>query len=252
MSNTTNTAAEASTAALTTLFTLPIHFKRWAEGSKGHKELLALAETGSIADFDQDVERIEEDGAVAFKRKSLTFNVPTLDCSVALANLVESGDMTAAQVEHAQELINQAIKKEVQTIVADEKRTLKTPLTDDNCPTWETVLAQPFNKRPVAIKVTAKMVEAATKLIAEYMVAAGIGEGGRELTVSLCTKKFSIAALNAVPAPVLEKVSGIVTGWYETLTEAQQQEHFAVVNLWDTNIEAKLNPKQENITVDMF
>lgn len=256
MSNNNGSNAQAGTAAptpsLATLFSLPIHFKRWAEGSKGHKDMLALLAAGSIADFAAEVDTItdEETKEVGYKRKSLTFNVSTLDCTVALAGLVASGQMTVVQVEHAQELINQAIKKDIQLMVADVKRT--EPLTDANVPSWETTLAQPFNKRPVAIKVTTAMIEATVKPLAQWLLDNGVGEGGRTLTESLCTKKFSIASLNGIKTPIIEKVQGLVVGWFESLTDAEQAAHFAVVSLWDTNIDAKLNPKQEELSIDMF
>lgn len=246
------TAVAAVAISLTTLFTLPIHFKRWAKDSKGHKDLLALAAAGSIADFEAEVETVidEETKEVGFKRKSLSFNVPTLDCTIALGGLLDSEAMTLAQVEHAQELVNQAIKKDIQLLVADTKRT--EPLTNDNVPTWETTLAQPFNKRPVAIKVTTAMIEASVKPMVAWMASNGVGQGGIDLTESLCTKKFSIAALNGIETPIIEKVSGLVEGWFEALTDAEQAVHFPVVNLWVANIDAKLNPKQEELSIDMF
>ena len=86
----------------------------------------------------------------------------------------------------------------------------------------------------------------------QSMIEQGIKEGGIELSKSLCIKKFSISALNGYETAVVEKVQGLVLGWFEAITEAEQAQHFPVVNLWSNNIEAKLNPKKEDITVDMF
>jgi hypothetical protein len=242
----TNKAAAAAVPAASTLFTLPIHFKRWAEGSKGHQDLLALKAQGVIADFDKEVEAITEDGKKAFKRKTLSYSVTTLDCAVALAG---SG-LDLSQIMHIQELVNAAIKKDVQSMVADSER--KSPVNQDDLPTWITTLSQSFNKRPTAIKITVEMLNAALAALEAYLVDGGVKEGGITLTKDLCTKKFSLASLNVLTIPVIEKVQGLIIGWYETLTEAEQTQHFAVVNLWDSNISAKLNPQQELISVDLF
>lgn len=231
----------------TSLFTQAFHFKRWAKDSKGHKDLLALVAAGSIADFDKEVELVkDEEGLEGFKRKSLSFSISTLDCVKALAG---SG-LSVAQVEHMQELVNGAIKRDIQLMLVDTSRTK--PLTDIDLPTAETVLAQSFNKRPVAVKVTMEMINAAVAPLVEWLKAAGTKQGGIDLTSGLCTKKFSIAALNGIETPIIERVQGLVFGWFEALPEGEQMVHFPVVNLWTANIDAKLNPKQENISIDMF
>ena len=251
---TNNTAADntAATPTLATLFTLPIHFKNWALDSKGHKDLVALGAKGGIADFKKEVtESVNEDSKVAqFKRNSLSYNVTTLNMAFLLSGAVEAEALTPVMVDHIQELVNAAIKKEVQTMVSDIERT--TPVSEADLPTFETVLSQPYNKRPSTIKVTVDMIKAAVTALIEFLTKSGVKEGGIKLTDSLCTKKFSIAALNTIDTPVIEKVQGLVLGWFETLTEAEQGVHFAVVDLWDKNIDAKLNPKQEDISIDMF
>lgn len=242
-----NDTTTTTPAIATTIFTLPIHFKNWVEGSKGHKDLLALQATGAIADWDKEVTASKnEDDKVVYKRNSLNFNITTIDMVAALAG---SG-LSAAQVEHAQELVNAAIKKDIKEMVIDTTRT--SPLTDTDLPTGESVLSQPFNKRPVTIKVTLEMIAAAVKPLIAFLVESGVKEGGVKLTESLCTKKFSLAALNAIDTPVLEKINGLVMGWFEAISEGEQQLHFPVVNLWATNIDAKLNPKSEDISIDMF
>lgn len=234
--------------AATMEFALPIHFKRWAADSKGHKDLEALAAKGAIADFEKEVtkEIDDETKKAVYKRNTLTFNVTTLD----VASIVTGSGLELAEIDHLQELVNNAIKKDIQSMVADADRT--SPVTPDNLPTCFTVLGQPYNKRPVTIKVTMEMINAAIKPMTEWLAAQGIKEGGIDLTKSLCIKKFSISALNGYETAVIEKVQGLVLGWFEATTEAEQAQHYPVVNLWSINIEAKLNPKKEDITVEMF
>jgi len=234
-------------AIATTLFTLPIHFKNWATGSKGHKDLLALAEKGGIADFEKEVTKSTNDeGVIQFKRNSLNFSVSTLD----IPALVADKGLTPVQAEHLQELVNAAIKKDVQALVSDTERT--TPVTDADLPSWETVLSQPYNKRPNSVKVTVEMIKACTEALIAYLTAEGIKQGGLDLTASLCTKKFSISALNTIETPLIEHVQSLINGWFDSIGDAEAQVFYPVVSLWTTNIEAKLNPKQEEISIDIF
>lgn len=241
-------AVTPAVTAPTSIFSLPIHFKRWAADSKGHKDLLALAANGAIADFTKEVteEVDEETGKKVFKRNTLNYNVTTLN----VAEIVAGSGLSLEEIDHVQELVNNAIKKEIQGMVADLDR--KSPVGEDNLPTCHTVLSQPYNKRPVTIKVTMEMINAAVKPMAAWLLEQGIKESGVELASSLCVKKFSIAALNGIETPIIEKIQGLVLGWFDAITEAEQQTHFPVINLWVNNITARLDPKKEDITIDMF
>lgn len=214
---------------------VPYHFKSYDADSEGFKRLNALLESGKLTA--DDIEVIKEEGkADKYKRKStkLSFEVPVIEIAGA----------TKEVNDHVQCLVNKAIEAAQKPAVdAADLSAMKD---------WRTVLSTPFAQRTASIKVTTELVNKVVELMKEGLLAQGVKEKGVELACALGTKKFTVAACQPIPNEVVEKVQGLVVGWYSELDADTAGAVEPVMNLWAANIEKVLQPAEEYNVEDMF
>ena len=240
--NTTTNAPTITTVKHNASF----NFRNWILGQAGHSRLAELLESGKLAADDilvtKDKEGNEAKDQYQRKPVALELEVPLV------SSFVLPDTLTPQMMDHLQALINQTVEKAQSAAVdagiqADEGA-LKT---------WQQVLAAPFKQRTAAVKVTEEMIKAAVAIFSEYLEEVGSSIKAIELISALASKKFALTACVKVKRPVLEKIQERVAGFWTGLSDTDQHQHTATINLWAANLEKAINPETEDeIDEDMI
>lgn len=240
---TTNNTTHAATIALNT----EAKFKPWAEGKDGYKKLQELLAAGAITP--DDITKIEKAGEpTKYQRKPFKMELKTLDVKAVLVD----GALSAAQVDHLQQLVNKYIKDSNAKLVDNGN------IEQSQFKSWEAILSEPFIQRSAAVKVTAEQIKVSIATMVHYfseMRETPLKAAGLTLLTSLVEKRFTVASCNRIKVEVLEAMQGFLLEWHEVYLAADGvenvEDHKNVFNLVAGNLEKALAPEEE-LSLDIF
>ncbi len=237
-----DTKTTTTNTAVTIAHNATFNFRNWKQGQAGYDKLTLAINEERLTTEDIKVSRVDVEGKPddrsqdLYQRKPLNLALPVLLISSVIK---DDAELSTAQLDHLQCLVNQACEKAHSNLV--EAGNVK----EADIISWEQVLSQPFKQRTAAVKITEAMLKAATELFIAYLQDVGSNPKGIELITKLGLKKFGIAACATTKKNILEAIQERVAGFIESLEASVAHEHVAVLELWSGNLEKVLNPELE-------
>lgn len=246
--NTINTAVLASAIAATVAFvphTDAIHFKKYALGTDGQKELKALIDAGKLTDADITVEtKGEGDKAVTtWKRKSVSFTVQVPD----VTTLVQADVLPTAILSHLQAVIAQRLVDKQKAEVSD--------LTGKTV-SFEDVFSAAYTLRVAVAKVSAEALKAALDYLKAGLEAIGTNPKGLPRIIEMAGKRFSAASAAGLAPDALTAIQTRVVAALPVAAEAaieagESDEITAALDMLDKAL-TKLMTPPEALEADAF
>lgn len=245
--NTTNNAVLAA-VAVSVLFvphTDAMHFKKYAVGTDGQKELKALIDAGKLTDADITTEtKGEGEKAVTtWKRKSVSFTVQVPD----VTSLVAPDTLSPAILSHLQAVIAQRLVDKQKAEISD--------LTGKTV-TFEEVFSAAYTLRVAVAKVSAEALKAALEYLKAGLEAIGTNPKGLPRIIEMAGKRFSAASAAGLAPDALAAIQTRVVAALPVAAEAAAEagESDEIINALDMldKALAKLMTPPEALEADAF
>lgn len=243
-----NTTAIATAIAATVGFvnhTDTLHFKNYAVGSEGQKELQALVDAGKLTMDDITVgTKKEKDAEVpAWKRKSVQFTVAVPD----VTTLIGADLLPASMLAHLQAVIAQRLVDKQKAEISD--------LTGKTV-TFESVFSQAFTQRIAAVKVSAEALKVALDYLKVALETIGTNPKGLPRIMEMAGKRFSAASAAGLSPDALAVINTRVTAALPVAAEAaanesESDEVISALDMLDKAL-AKLMAPPEALEADAF
>lgn len=245
--NTTVNAVAALVAATVgfVAHTDAIHFKKYAVGTDGQKELKALIDAGKLTEADITIEsKGEGEKAVTYwKRKSVSFTLQVPD----VTTLVAPDTLSAPIMAHLQAVIAQRLVDKQKAEISD--------LTGKTV-TFEDVFSTAYTLRVAAVKVSAEALKLALDYLKAGLEAIGTNPKGLPRIIEMAGKRFSAASAAGLAPEALAAIQTRVVAALPVAAEAaieagESDEITAALDMLDKAL-AKLMTPPEALDADAF